>query len=88
VRASTTKTRGARAHRRQRDARRLQLQRLVHLEYLARDPSSGQDDGIPPGKLARIFGDGFEILRDDVVDDVPDWAMDRAKLARFVARKT
>jgi SAM-dependent methyltransferase len=60
---------------------------LFVLEYFALDPSNGQDDGIPPGKLAKIFGDGFEIVRDEVVDDVPDWAMDRAKLARFVARK-
>jgi SAM-dependent methyltransferase len=60
---------------------------LFVLEYFALDPSNGQDDGIPPGKLAKIFADGFEILRDDVVDDVPDWATDHAKLARFVARK-
>jgi SAM-dependent methyltransferase len=60
---------------------------LFVLEYFALDPANGQDDGVPPGKLAKIFGDGFEILRDEVVDDAPDWAMDRAKLARFVARK-
>ena len=60
---------------------------LFVLEYFALDPSMGQDDGIPPGKLAKIFGDGFEILRDEVVDDVADWAVDRAKLVRFVARK-
>jgi len=57
------------------------------LEYFALDPSNGVDDGIPAGKLAKLFGDGFEILRDEVVDDVPDWGMDRAKLVRFVARK-
>jgi SAM-dependent methyltransferase len=60
---------------------------LFVLEYFALDPANGQDDGIPPGKLAKMFGEGFEIVRDEVVDDVPDWAMDRAKLARFVARK-
>jgi SAM-dependent methyltransferase len=60
---------------------------LFVLEYFALDPGTGQDDGIPPGKLAKIFGEGFEILRDEVVDDVADWAVDRAKLVRFVARK-
>ncbi len=56
---------------------------LFVLEYFALDPTTGQDDGIPPGKLARIFGDGVEVVRDEVVDGVPDWAVDRA----FVARK-
>jgi SAM-dependent methyltransferase len=60
---------------------------LFVLEYFALDPSNGNDDGIPAGKLAKLFGDGFEILRDEVVDDVPDWGMDWAKLVRFVARK-
>jgi len=27
------------------------------------------------------------VLRDDVVDDVPDWRNDRAKIERFVARR-
>jgi SAM-dependent methyltransferase len=60
---------------------------LFVFEYFAFDASTGQDDGVRPGKLAKIFADGFEILRDEIVDDVPDWAVDRAKLARFVARK-
>ena len=59
---------------------------LLVLEYFALDPANGKDDGLPPGKLAKIF-DGFDIVRDEVVDDVPDWASDRAKLERFVARK-
>ena len=37
-------------------------------------------------QLARLFT-GFEIVRDDVVEDTPDWAKDRARLVRFVARK-
>jgi SAM-dependent methyltransferase len=48
---------------------------------------SGDLDGFATGELAAIFGDSFEILRDEVVDDVPDWATDRASLVRFVARK-
>jgi hypothetical protein len=40
-----------------------------------------------PGTLARLFADGFDIVRDEVVDDRPDWGEDRAKLVRFVARK-
>ena len=49
------------------------------LEYFAED--------FPDSELAKRFATGFEIVRDEVVDDVPDWAMDRAKLVRFVARK-
>jgi SAM-dependent methyltransferase len=59
---------------------------LFVLEYFAYDPDKGQDDGIKPGELAKLYED-FEIVRDDVVDDAPDWAVDRAKLQRFVARR-
>ncbi len=38
-------------------------------------------------QLHAQFADGFDILRDEVVEDRPDWAEDRAKLVRFVARK-
>ena len=40
-----------------------------------------------PGTLAKLFADGFDILRNDVVEDHPDWGLDRAKLVRFVARR-
>lgn len=60
---------------------------LFVLEYFAYDPDNGQDDGIKPGALAKLFGDGFEIVRDEQVEDTPDWAMNRARLQRFVARK-
>jgi SAM-dependent methyltransferase len=44
--------------------------------------------GFEPGQLTALFtGDMWEILRDDVVDDVPDWATDKATLVRFVARR-
>jgi len=43
--------------------------------------------GFATGQLASLFADGFAILRDEVVDDAPDWSMDRAKLVRFVAKK-
>jgi SAM-dependent methyltransferase len=57
---------------------------LFVLEFFAND---GTDDGgFKPGQLAKLF-EGFEILRDDTVDDAPDWALDRAKLVRFVAKK-
>jgi SAM-dependent methyltransferase len=57
-------------------------------EYFTANPKGGEadDDGVVPGALAKQFA-GWEILRDDVAEDVPDWAMDRAKLQRFVARK-
>jgi SAM-dependent methyltransferase len=55
------------------------------LEFFANVP--GESGGFKPGQLAKLFADGFEILRDDTVDDVPDWAKDHATLVRFVARK-
>ena len=47
----------------------------------------GDLDGFATGELAQLFGDSFDILRDEVVDDTPDWATDKASLVRFVARK-
>lgn len=44
------------------------------------------DIGFAEGQLAALFAD-YEIVRDEVVDDVPDWAWDKGKLARFIARK-
>ena len=58
---------------------------LFVVEYFANEGSI--TDGFSAGQLAKLFAAGFEILRDEVVEDVPDWAMDRAKLVRFVARK-
>jgi SAM-dependent methyltransferase len=44
--------------------------------------------GWKTGELAELFKDGFEIVRDEVVDDNADWAgMRKTKLVRFVARK-
>lgn len=40
-----------------------------------------------PGTLAKLFADDFDILRNEVVEDRPDWGEDHAKLIRFVARK-
>jgi SAM-dependent methyltransferase len=58
---------------------------LFVVEYFAREPDG--DSGFAPGQLAKLLGAGFEILRDEVVEDEPDWALDRAKLVRFVAKK-
>ena len=45
------------------------------------------DGGIKPGQLAKVFHDGFEVVRDEIVEDRPDWGVDKAKLVRFVARR-
>ena len=55
------------------------------LEFFASVP--GESGGFSEGQLAKLFGPDFTILRDDLVDDVPDWAKDRARLVRFVARR-
>ena len=57
---------------------------LVVYEYFA--PDGPKDDVPAPSDLAKEFA-GWEILRNDEVEDVPDWVKDRAKLVRFVARK-
>ena len=59
---------------------------LFVYEYFAPE-TPDDDDAAAPGQLKKQFADGWEVLRDDVVDDVPDWAQDKAKLERFVARK-
>lgn len=58
---------------------------LVVYEYFAPE-TEDDDDAFAPGKLAKQFA-GWEILRDEIVEDVPDWALNRAKVQRFVARK-
>ena len=44
-------------------------------------------DSAPTPPLAQQFATGWEILKDETVEDVPDWRADRAKIERFVARK-
>ena len=58
---------------------------LFIVEGWAKD-SPDSPVGFGEGQLAKLF-DGYEILRDEIVEDVPDWAWDKGKLARFVARK-
>jgi ubiquinone/menaquinone biosynthesis C-methylase UbiE len=58
---------------------------LFVYEFFAPDGSPG-DDAPAPGALAKQFA-GWDILVDEIVDDVPDWRTARAKLQRFVARK-
>ena len=57
------------------------------LEFFAGDPANPGGGGYLASELAAAFGDGFTILRNDEVEDRPDWALDKAKLVRFVAKK-
>lgn len=43
-------------------------------------------DGFSEGQLRSLF-DGYQIVKDEIIVDVPDWAHDTGTLARFVARK-
>lgn len=52
---------------------------LLVLENFASDFSDGRP--------ASLFEDGFDILRDEVVETTPDWKQDHARVERFVARK-
>ena len=59
---------------------------LVIYEYFA--PDDAEDNGAPaPAALVHQFADGWDIVRDEIVDDVPDWGENRAKIQRFIARK-
>jgi SAM-dependent methyltransferase len=62
---------------------------LFVLEFFADDgkPTRFTHGGWPSGALARLFAGNWELLRDDVVEDIADWGLKKAKLVRFVARK-
>jgi hypothetical protein len=51
------------------------------------DGFADEDDSFAAGKLAALFKDGFDVLRDEVIETTPDWKRDHAKVERFVARK-
>ena len=63
----------------------LRIGGLFVLEGWAKQ-SPDNPTGFAEGQLERLF-DGYDILRDEAVEDVPDWAWDKGKLVRFVARK-
>jgi SAM-dependent methyltransferase len=62
---------------------------LFVLEFFADDgePTRLTAGGWPRGALARLFAGNWDVLRDDVVEDIADWGLKKAKLQRFVARK-
>jgi SAM-dependent methyltransferase len=43
--------------------------------------------GVDSARLAALFRDGFEILRNDVIRGTPDWTRSEATLLQFVAKK-
>jgi SAM-dependent methyltransferase len=57
---------------------------LFVLEFFARSPESPH--GTDLAALEQAFA-GWDILKHELVEDTPDWAQNRAKLVRFVARK-
>lgn len=60
---------------------------LLVLEFFHRDAGEATDQGYATGELAGLFKDGWEVLRDEVVDTTPDWGSDHATMVRFVAKK-
>ena len=63
---------------------------LFVTEYFHADSPTGKAGagGWQTGQLAKLFGDGnWDIVRDEVVEDVSDWGLRKQKLVRFVARK-
>ena len=60
----------------------------VVVEFFHRDATAGTGmGGFATGQLSRMFGPGFQVLRDQVVEAKADWGQRRTKLVRFVARK-
>ena len=47
----------------------------------------GDREGVDSARLAALFRDGFDILRNEVIRGTPDWARNQATLLQFVARK-
>ena len=62
---------------------------LFVLEYFSAEADTVKygAGGWPAGALAKLFADGFEIVRDEVVEDVSDWGLQKRKLVRFVAKR-
>jgi SAM-dependent methyltransferase len=62
---------------------------LFVTEYFHADSDAGKAGagGWHDGELKALFSDGYDILRDDVVDDIADYTLRKQKLVRFVARK-
>lgn len=63
---------------------------LFVVEVFHQEGTAGtRSGGFATGQLASLFEDGFRVLRDDVVEDRPDWGgPTKVKLVRFVAQKS
>ncbi|HEY6040040.1 MAG TPA: methyltransferase domain-containing protein [Kofleriaceae bacterium] len=57
-------------------------------EFFAKTDGSGEEAwrGFQKGELAKLFA-GYDIVRDELVEDSPDWGGGKEPLVRFVARK-
>jgi 2-polyprenyl-3-methyl-5-hydroxy-6-metoxy-1,4-benzoquinol methylase len=58
-------------------------------EFFAKTDDTGAEAwrGFRKGELAKLFAGGYEIVRDETVEDSPDWGGGKESLVRFVARK-
>lgn len=60
---------------------------LFVLEFFHRGDADAADQGYATGELEALFKDGWELVRDEVVDTTPDWGSDHETMLRFVAKK-
>jgi hypothetical protein len=60
---------------------------LVVVEGFASAPDIRAPDSTLGGQLAELFSTRFEVVRNEIVEDVADWGQATHKLVRFVARK-
>jgi hypothetical protein len=61
---------------------------LFVVEFFHKEATAGSGiGGFMTGELANQFGDGWTILKDEVVEDIADWGLRKTKLVRFTAQK-
>lgn len=61
---------------------------LFVVEFFHKEATAGTGiGGFATGELAKELSDGWTILKDEVVEDIADWGLDKTKVVRFTAQK-
>jgi ubiquinone/menaquinone biosynthesis C-methylase UbiE len=62
---------------------------LFVVEFFAKESTAGTGiGGFEPGELAALFPTtDWKIIKDEVVEDIADWGLDKTKVVRFTAER-